>query len=91
MLSHIMGPFSELDYPIYLHTRPSSFRAIGLYADSGFQIITNPTVGYRENHYQECLPILQEFMRKDAFESLQFAEAPQDFLAVARSSKISQF
>lgn len=91
LLSHILAPLDERDFPVYLHTQPSSFRAIGLYASFGFKILTDPMVGYRENHYQECLPILKKFMHKDAFESLQFQTAPGEFLEAARSSEISQF
>lgn len=91
LLSYIMGSLKDEDYPIYLHTQPSSFRAIGLYSSFGFKIVTNPTIGYRENQYLECLPILIEFMSKDSFQKLEFVEAPLVFDECAKSSKISQF
>ena len=52
------------DYPVYLHTQPSSFKAIGLYSNIGFKIVTNKTIGYRENNYKECLPILKQFIKE---------------------------
>ena len=91
LLSYIMRSLKEEDYPVFLHTQPSSFRAIGLYSDFGFKIITNDSIGYRENNYKECLPILKQFMKKESFERLQFVEAPKIFDESAKTSKISQF
>lgn len=86
-----MNSLNESDYPVFLHTQPSSFRAIGLYSNFGFKIVTNQTIGYRENNYEECLPILKQFMKKEAFDSLAFTEAPLIFDESAKSSKVSQF
>ena len=91
LLSYIMSSLNDEDYPIFLHTQPSSFRAIGLYSNFGFKIVTNKTIGYRENNYEECLPILKQFMTKDSFNNLQFTEAPLIFDESAKSSKVSQF
>ncbi len=91
LLSYIMRSLKEEDYPVFLHTQPSSFRAIGLYSDFGFKIITNDSIGYRENNYKERLPILKQFMKKESFERLQFVEAPKIFDESAKTSKISQF
>lgn len=91
LLSQILASLTEQEYPVYLHTQPSSFREIRRYASLGFKILTAPMVGYRENHCQECLPILKEFMHKDAFERLQFQIAPKEFLEAARSSAVSEF
>ena len=91
LLSYIMCELKEEEYPIYLHTQPSSFRAIGLYSSFGFKIVTNEKIGDRENNYIECLPILKQFMKKDTFNNLEFVMAPSVFDEAARSSKITQF
>lgn len=91
LLSYIMRSLKEEDYPVFLHTQPSSFRAIGLYSDFGFKIVTNDSIGYRKNNYKECLPILKQFMKKESFERLQFVEAPEIFDESAKTSKINQF
>ena len=91
LLSYIMNSLEEEEYPVYLHTQPSSYKAIGLYSSLGFKIITNSVIGYRNNDYKECLPILKEFMSKDSYDNLQFVEAPSIFNDVAKSSKISMF
>lgn len=91
LLSYIMVSLKEDDYPIFLHTQPGSFRAIGLYSNFGFKIVTNKSIGFRENNYKECLPILKQFMTEESFNNLQFEEAPLIFDESAKSSKISQF
>lgn len=91
LLSYIMNTLKEEDYPIFLHTQPSSFRAIGLYSDFGFKIVTNPTIGYRKNEYEASLPILKQFMKTESYEKLGFIEAPNIFDESAKTTKISQF
>lgn len=91
LLSIVMRSIKENDYPVFLHTQPSSFRAIKLYSDFGFAFLTDPIIGYRKNDLEECLTILKEHMPQKDFEKLQFAEAPEDFLKAVKSSKINQF
>ena len=91
LLSYLMKSLKDEDYPIFLHTQPGSFRAIGLYSDFGFKIVTNKTIGIRNNDYEECLPILKRFMRKDVFDKLEFIEAPSYIDECAKSSKVDEF
>ena len=91
LLSIVMRSIKENDYPVFLHTQLSSFRAIKLYSDFGFAFLTDPIIGYRKNDLEECLTILKEHMPQKDFEKPQFAEAPEDFLKVVKSSKINQF
>jgi len=91
ILTAIMKDLAEEDYPIFLHTHPSSFRAIKLYSDFGFRLISNPIVGNRSNDLEECLPILEKFMPKSDFEKLRIIEAPQYFLDAAASSETEEF
>jgi len=78
------------DYPVYLHTHPSSFRAIKLYSDFGFCLISNPVVGNRNNDLEECLPILEKFMPKVDYDNLKIRKAPQSFLDIVSSHKIEE-
>jgi len=91
ILTANMKDLKEEDYPVYLHTHPSSFRAIKLYSDFGFRLISNPVVGKRNNDLEECLPILAKFMPKNEFEKLTIVEAPQYFLDVVASSPVEEF
>ena len=91
ILSYIMNSLSDDDYPVYLHTQPGSFRAIGLYSDFGFKIVTNKIIGNKSNDYEECLPILKQFMKKENYNNLKFIEAPELFNECAKSSDIEEF
>jgi len=91
LLSIVMKGLELKDYPIYLHTQPASFRAIGLYSDFGFEILTDPFYGNRTNDIEECLPILEEYMTKKSFKKLQFTKAPEHFKKSVNSSNTQQF
>jgi len=91
ILSKIMKDLKVDDYPVFLHTHPSSFRAIKLYSDFGFYLISNPKVGYRNNDLDECLLILKKYMPKNDFDNLKIVKAPQYFLDAAASSEIEEF
>lgn len=91
LLSEVMKDLPKKEYPVYLHTQPSSYRAIKLYTDFGFALITDPMVGYRENHLERCLPILKEYMPQKDFDSLRFCPAGEDLLAAAKTTAVSEF
>lgn len=76
---------------ICLHTQPGSYRAIKLYTDFGFSLITDEKVGHRVNHLKESLPYLEHYMSKAAFKALTFAPAPEALLKAAATSEISEF
>ena len=87
ILSEIL---KDAQYPIYLHTQPTSARAIKLYSDFGFKLITNQ-VGYRNNDLTESLPYLQKILPEDDYKKLQFTEANDELIKAALSSDISEF
>ena len=74
LLSAVLNTVPEDGYPVYLHTQPSSFRAIHLYTDFGFSLLRDAAVGHRENHLTECLPILEHFMGA-RYDRLMFASS----------------
>lgn len=91
LLSFVMEGIAREDFPVYLHTQPSSFRAIKLYTDFGFALLTNPVIGRRENGLEEGLAILRERMPKEAYDALRFAKAGRAFLEAAASSDVAEF
>ena len=91
LLTAVMKELKEEDYPVYLHTHLSSYRAIKLYSDFGFCLVSNPVIGFRNNDLEECLPILQKYMPIKDFKNLKITQAPKDFLDAAASSKIAEF
>ena len=91
VLSAIMRRFVSKDYPIYLHTQPGSFRAIKLYSDFGFQLLSGGRLGTRVNELEKCLPILREFMSKKDFETLRIIDTPDDLIKLLENETTIQF
>lgn len=56
---------------IYLHTQPSSYQAIKLYNDFGFNIAKEDCYGHAVNEYDEAMEILERVMDNKAFERLK--------------------
>lgn len=90
ILTEIMKNIPNEYYPIYLHTQPGSFRAIKLYTDFGFKILTDDKIGNRENNYKESLKYLEYFMR-DYYKNLKYTKSNGIFSEIAEKSNISQF
>lgn len=56
---------------IYLHTQPSSFQAIKLYNDFGFNIAKKDSYGHAVNEYADAMEILEKVMNADAYMRLE--------------------
>lgn len=91
LFSIIMKEVEEEGYPVYLHTQPSSFRAIKLYSDFGFDILIDDVIGMRENGINDSLPILKEFMPEDYFNNLRYRRAPKDFVEKLSTFRSNDF
>lgn len=53
--------------PVYLHTQPSSYRAVKLYADFGFRIAEADTYGRAVNECAQALEILKTCMDAESY------------------------
>jgi len=91
LLSIVLTSLPANEYPIFLHTHPSSYRAIKLYSDFGFSLLSDPIIGNRKNDLEECLPILRRYMTAPDFEKLHIVKAPEFFLHAVRYSEIEEF
>ncbi len=91
LLSIIMRDLKQEDYPIYLHTQPASYRAIKLYSDFGFSLLSGEKFGNRQNDLDECLPILKEFMPEKDFLNLEISEAPKYVEEILSNQNSVQF
>ena len=91
LLSHVMRSIPENEYPVFLHTHAGSIRAMKLYSDMGFALITDEMVGYRSNDLSESMDYLKENLEETVFESLRYAKAPAYFLEAALSTEYEQF
>ncbi len=80
LLSILLQDLPDSAYPIYLHTQAGSYRALKLYSDFGFQILTDPFIGPRTNEWEACKPYLQKHMPKHAYERLRTCQAPSYFI-----------
>ena len=81
----------DAEFPVYLHTQPTSARAIKLYADFGFKMITDPVIGFRKNDLNDSLPFLQKVLPEGDYAGLQFTEADNLLINAALSSEESEF
>lgn len=88
ILSEIL---KNAEFPVYLHTQPTSARAIKLYSDFGFKLITDPKVGYRRNELSESLPFLEKVMPEKDYKNLRFTKANAELLKAALSTEVSEF
>ena len=88
LLSKIL---TSAEFPIYLHTQPTSARAIKLYSDFGFKLITDPVIGYRKNELTESLPYLEKILLENDYAGLQYTEANETLVKAALSSEFSEF
>ena len=91
LLTEVLQRAKVEDFPIYLHTHPHCLRAVHLYNEFGFQLVTDPVVGYRSNDWEEAMKCLKLYMPEKYVEKLQFVRADEDFLQAARSSEQSEF
>ncbi|MCZ9840458.1 GNAT family N-acetyltransferase [Brachyspira hyodysenteriae] len=91
LISYVINSIDEKDFPIFLHTQAGSFRAIKLYTDLGFVLLTDEKIGYRENHLNIALPYLKKQMPLKEYNKLKFDKANKEFLYAVETSEINQF
>ncbi len=90
-MTYIISNLEEKDFPVLLHTQAESYRAIKLYPDFGFKIVTNKNIGSRRNDYKEALPLLENRMKIKDFNNLSFGKISEDILKIINSGKINEF
>ena len=91
LLTCLLQDLPQGERPLYLHTHPSCFRAVGLYADFGFSLLSGPRVGSRQNDLEESLPYLRAAMPPDIFARLHTRPAPAQLLEAAALTDYAQF
>jgi ribosomal protein S18 acetylase RimI-like enzyme len=91
LISKIMENINKDDFPIFLHTQPESYRAIKLYSDFGFKIITNKKIGNRMNNTNECKIILKEKMPKEYYKKIKYKKISSKYLKIIDENKLNDF
>lgn len=72
MITQVLRRFIRLGEAerIYLHTQPSSYRAVKLYHDFGFCMTREDTYGAAVNEYEGAMAVLQQCMTETAYRKL---------------------
>lgn len=91
LLTRMLSELSEDELPVHLHTQPESYRAIKLYSDFGFDMVTDARIGGHDNHLRGCLPYLRNHMPEREFANLRFAPADEVFVQAAAQSAFDEF
>lgn len=91
LLTDVLSGLGQGAYPVYLHTHPSCYRAIKLYADFGYALVDAPRIGLRENDLAASLPILERVMPPEAYDRLRTVQAPEEFLAAVEQGTLNEF
>lgn len=71
LVDELIGKFSSLDLlPIYLHTQPWSFVAIGIYCNAGFKLCPKESFRNYENQSRTSLNVLKKLMKPNLYDKL---------------------
>lgn len=71
LVGMLLYRFSRMNaLPIYLHTQPWSYVAIGIYSKAGFRLLKQDSFRGYENQTEHALPVLQKIMRPDLYKKL---------------------
>jgi GNAT superfamily N-acetyltransferase len=79
------------DFPVYLHTQPTSARAIKLYSDFGFKLITGFIPGNRNNDLEDSLPYLKKILPDKDYAALQYTTANPELITAIQSNELAEF
>ncbi|MDR2957414.1 MAG: GNAT family N-acetyltransferase [Coriobacteriales bacterium] len=77
LLSELLA---NTEYPVYLHTHPTSYRAIRLYSQMAFKFVDKPVIGDRDNNLYASLPFLKAVLPERDYQSLVITIAPDSFV-----------
>lgn len=80
IVGHVMDQIDAGDYPVLLHTHPTSQRALKLYSDFGFDLLVDTRVGSRTNDLDRARTFLEQTMTSSAYSALRFTHAPAELL-----------
>jgi GNAT superfamily N-acetyltransferase len=81
----------DAEFPVYLHTQPTSARAIKLYSDFGFKLITNFIPGNRSNDLEDSLPYLKKILPEKDYAALRYTTANPELITAIQSNELAEF
>ena len=91
LLTKVLRSFTSDDFPVFLHTQSGSYKAIKLYSDFGFSIITDELAGPVPNQWEDALSVLKPCMKKEAFNRLHYTSCPKMLKELLADQSFLQF
>ena len=91
LITKILENIGKKDLPIFLHTQLGSYRAIKLYSDFGFKIITNDKIGNRINNINMCITKLKENIPKKYFKKIKYIRVSKKYLNIIKEKNLNDF
>ena len=82
LLTILLKNVNKIDMPIYLHTQIGSYRAIKLYADFGFEIISNEKICREKNDTNRIKTLLKKYIPEKHYEKIKYIKAPISFIRI---------
>lgn len=71
LMCKLLERFQALDgFPVYLHSQPCSYVAIGLYSSLGFRPLRHESIMGYENQFEEAMEVLKPLMPAGKYEKL---------------------
>jgi ribosomal protein S18 acetylase RimI-like enzyme len=90
LLSVLFRDINKNDLPIFLHTQVGSYRAIKLYSDFGFKILSDKIIHRKNNDIKVCKDLLRQYMLEKYFKKLKYKKAPKYFLRIINEYEHSE-
>lgn len=91
ILSSVLKDTPKSEFPILLHTHPTSYKAIRLYLDFGFNFITNEMVGYRKNDLMKSLLFLKEYLSDNIYKKINKVKLPGAYQKILNEYDYEEF
>ena len=71
LVQKLMERFLELDgLPVYLHSQPCSYVAVGLYSSLGFRALKSESIMGYDNQFDEAMTVLKPLMPPEKYKKL---------------------
>jgi len=82
LLTILLKNVNKINMPIYLHTQIRSYRAIKLYTDFGFKILSNEKIYKEKNDINKIKLLLKEYIPKEYYVKIKYVKAPINFIKI---------
>ncbi len=71
LMQKLLERFAELDgFPVYLHSQPCSYVAVGLYSSLGFRVLKSQSIMGYDNQFKDSMAVLKTLMPPEKYKKL---------------------